>query len=304
MATWLITGVTGLLGSNAALELARRHRIVGSARTMPHDVSIGFASADLSKPASRAGLVEKASAQIVLHAAAISSINECEQDPELAHEVNVLASADLAAQARAFGARFVYVSTDAVFDGARGGYLEADEPSPISEYGRSKVAAERAVLAANPDALIARVNFYGWSPDGQRSLAEFFFHRLSRGETVPGFDDVAVSTTYVGHLVEMLEQLIDLGASGIVNVVSSEPTSKYEFGRRLALSFGFDQKLVLAAKSTDHLAIRRGSRLNLSTKRLTALLGTTPPSQQDGMDRLVADRRGRRAQAVASFRTG
>lgn len=303
MSTWLVTGATGLLGSNAALQLGRQHHVIASARAIPLDAPVTFVAADLRSAAGRTGLVEKASADTVLHCAAISSIDECEREPEMAHEVNVLASADLAEQARSSGARFVYISTDAVFDGARGGYSEADEPSPTTEYGRSKLAGERAVLEANPNALVARVNFYGWSPDGHRSLAEFFYNRLSRAERVPGFDDAVVSTMYVGHLIEVLEHLVDLGANGVFNVVSSESTTKYDFGRRLAKAFGFPQESVYAARSTDHLAIKRGSRLNLSTERIESLLGTLPPGQQNGIDRLVADRKSGRADAIASFRT-
>lgn len=304
MSTWLVTGATGLLGSNAAVQLKLAHKVVGVARSVPTISPIAALSVDLSDERARKGLVERAEADVVLHSAAISSISACEEDPKLAYEVNVAASADIAGQARACGARFVYISSDAVFSGESGGYSESDEPSPTTEYGRSKLAGERAVLEVNPDALIARVNFYGWSPDGRRSLAEFFYHRLQDGQQVPGFNDVKVSTLYVGHLVELLEALVNLRAKGLFNVVSSEPTSKYEFGRRLARTFGFAEELVFSAQSSDHLAIKRGSRLNLSTDKVESLLGAAPAGQQEGMDRLLADRRSGRVQAVASFRAG
>lgn len=303
MSTWLVTGVTGLLGSNAALELHHSYRVVGAARVVPAKVPVPFLSVDLSDGQDRTGLVEKAGPAVVLHSAAISSIDACEEDPALAHEVNVVASADLAKQAREAGAKFVYVSTDAVFDGERGSYSEADAPSPSSEYGRTKLAGERAVLEVNPEALVARVNFYGWSPTGQRSLADFFYYRLKLGERVPGFDDVVVSTLYVGYLVDLLDQLVTVGACGIVNVVSREPTTKYDFGRRLARNFGFDEGLVFRANSSDHLAINRGSRINLDTDKISGLLESSPPDQQESMDRLLADHRRGRIHAVASFRT-
>lgn len=301
--TWLVTGATGLLGSNAAVQLSQEHQVVGAARLIPMSAPVGFEAVDLSSAASRRSLLERTSATAVLHAAAISSIEECERDPVLAREVNVIASADLARQAAAAGAAFVYISTDAVFDGERGGYTEDDKPAPTTEYGRSKLAGERAVLEANPNALVARVNFYGWSPNGHRSLAEFFYSKLSSGEKVPGFTDVVVSTLYVGYLVELIGQLIERQASGVVNVVSSESTSKHEFGRRLARSFSFDQDLVLSALSTEHLSIARGSRLDLSTERMNALLDGPVPDQQMSMDRLLSDRAAGRVQAVASFRT-
>lgn len=303
MSTWLITGATGLLGSNAAIQLHDAYSVVGAARAVPVGAPVPFISVDLSEARSRDGLVEKSAAKIVLHSAAISSINACEEDPALAHEVNVAASADLAQQAHDVGAKFIYISTDAVFDGQHGAYSEYDEPSPDSEYGRTKLAGEAAVLEANPEALVARVNFFGWSPNGQRSLAEFFYHRLERGERVPGFDDVVVSTLYVGYLVKLLERLVIHNVHGIVNVVSSESTTKYDFGRRLAKTFGFDDRLVYRAKSSDHLAVKRGSRIDLSTNKIRALLTSNPPNQQEGMDQLLADHRRGQVNAVASFRT-
>lgn len=291
MTNWLVTGATGLLGGNALESLRRSGPVVGVARSVPLHCPLPFISADLSDAQARSGLVAKTGATAVLHAAALASIEACEADPGLAHRLNVLAAADLASQARDEGAAFIYVSTDAVFDGTRGGYSEVDPTSPVSEYGRSKLRGEEAVLAANPDSLVARVNFYGWSPSGTRSLAEFFVTRLRDGLATPGFTDVVVSTLHVGYLVESLVALVAAGARGIVHVASSESTSKYDFGRRLADLFGFPADLVRAARSADHLAHRRGSDLSLDTTLAASHLGVPLPDQQAGLERLLAEYR-------------
>ena len=301
MTRWLVTGVTGLLGSNAALELMQANEVVGASRRAPHSAPISGVEVDLSIALERAGLVARVGAEVVLHAAAISSIEEAERNPDLAWELNVQASADLAAQAAASGSSFIYISTDAVFDGEAGPYREDALPSPTSEYGRTKLAGERAVLEANPAALVARVNFYGWSPSGSRSLAEFFHTRLARGETVRGFTDTIVSTLYVTQLVEALVSLISAGASDVVHVVSSESTSKFDFGRRLAVGFGFDPELVEPALSTDVLSVKRGSKLALNTDRAANILGFELAGQQSGIDRLVADFSSGRPSAVRTF---
>jgi dTDP-4-dehydrorhamnose reductase len=264
---------------------------------------VPFEAVDISQPEQLPGLIERTGADVILHSAAVSTIEGCERDPALARRVNVDASRELARQSAETGSRFIYISTDAVFDGMRGGYTEEDPPTPTTEYGRTKLEGERAVLKANPEALVARVNFYGWSPSGQRSLAEFFYGRLARGEEVRGFDDVVVSTLYVGWLVNHLIALADRRAHGVVNVVSTEPISKYDFGRRLALSFGFDPDLVRRARSTDHLAIARGSRLDLRTEKMVGLLGSPGVDQQAGLDRLVADFASGRPRALSAFDT-
>jgi len=287
MSKWLISGVTGLLGANAFRVLEQAHEVLGTSRRRPRAIEpSAFVAADISDAVSRRDLIAQAAPDVVLHAAALSSIEACEQDPELAHKVNVEASADLAAQAARAGSRFIYISTDAVFDGERGGYWELDQVSPTTEYGRSKVAAERAVLAAHPGAIVARVNFYGWSPTGTRSLAEFFHRNLAEGNSVKGFTDITVSTLYIDDLVDALVALDDARSSGVVHVVSSEPVTKFDFGRDLATLFGFDPELVQPAQSTDVLAHARGSNISLDVTRFHALTAQVLPGQNDSMKRL------------------
>lgn len=288
MTRWLVTGATGLLGSNAALRLSSHHEVICTARSRPLGVPLEFMVADLLTKAGRDGLVEKSGARAILHAAALASIEACANDPELADELNVTVAAELARQASVLGAAFVYISTDAVFDGTKGAYAEDDVPSPTSVYGRSKLAGERAVLEANPNALVARVNFYGWSPSGERSLAEFFFNNLIHGHTVPGFTDTVVSTMFVDLLVDALADLSASGANGVVNVVSSEAICKFEFGRLLAVRFGFDPELVVPATSAEYLKVSRGSQMSLDTTRVERLLGRQMPSQKEGIERLKA----------------
>ncbi len=298
---WLVTGATGLLGANAVLHLSPGTTVVGAARTRPKAMNRdAFVETDISDPASRAGLIDRVSPDVVLHAAALSSIEACEADPQLARIVNVEASADLARQAALMGARFVFVSTDAVFDGVSGGYAESDPTSPTTEYGRSKVAAEQAVLAANEHALIARVNFYGWSPSGTRSLAEFFFRHLSAGDTVKGFTDITVSTLYVDDLIDGVASLVGASASGVVHVASSEAISKFEFGRLVATTLGYSPELVHTALSTDVLQHARGSDLSLDTTKFAALAGRRMPDQ--GTSILGLKRAG--AQGVPSVISG
>lgn len=286
MNQWLVTGATGLLGSNASRQIAISDSVTCSARSAPANCPLPFFAADLADAGSIDGIVARTGAKAVFHAAAVASIEAASSDPLLAHRINVEAAAELAAQANREGAAFVYVSTDAVFDGREGDYSENAPTSPESEYGRSKVRGEQAVLEANPRALIARVNFYGWSPTGKRSLAEFFHSRLEQGITTPGFVDVKVSTLEVSFLVKSIVDLVSMNASGIVNVASQEPTTKFDFGRNLAIEFGFDPALVTPSHSAEHLTHTRGSNLTLRTELISELLGRSMATQQMGLRRL------------------
>jgi dTDP-4-dehydrorhamnose reductase len=220
----------------------------------------------------------------------LASIEACEADPSLARRLNVDVTAELAREAATLHIPFVAVSTDAVFEGRVGGpHREEDDVAPLTVYARTKAAGERAALEAHPGALVVRVNFSGWSPTARRGLAEFFHSRLAAGVVTTGFTDVTVSTLHVSHLVEAAVGLVARGASGLVHVVSSEATTKYAYGRRLAAAFGFDPELVVAAESADHLAVARGRHLALDTSRAATILGGPLPDQEESMRALRAE---------------
>ncbi|MFB8386176.1 SDR family oxidoreductase [Microbacterium sp. NPDC055910] len=287
--SWLVTGVSGLLGATAATRLADRGvDVVGVSRRPPAGASAPHLARDLRSADGRAGLVAASGPAVVLHTAALASHEECERDPDAAYELNVTAAADLAAQARREGAAFIHISTDAVFDGERGGYRETDPTSPTSVYGRTKRDAEAAVLDVHSDALVARVNFYGWSPSGRRSLLEFFVNALRAGKTVGGFTDVTVSTLYAGFLVDALVAAQEAEASGILHVVSCESTTKFDFGRAIARRFAWDPERVEPIESRAVLELARGNDLSLDTSRYRATVGDLP-GQAAGLDAAYDD---------------
>jgi len=109
----------------------------------------------------------------LINCAAQANVDAAEKHPEHAFRVNAEAAGELAKLARAAGVPMIQISTDAVFDGMQGNYRETDTPNPLNTYAKSKLAGEQAVAQANPEAVIARVVFYGWSLTGTRSLAEF-----------------------------------------------------------------------------------------------------------------------------------
>lgn len=285
---WLITGATGLLGANAALSLSKSSSVVGVARKIPLESSLRFFEVDLSEPTNGFGFVEKSNSNIILHCAALSSHEACETNPILAHRMNVVATRELAKESAQTGARFVYISTDAVFDGEKGNYSESDPTSPKGVYAQTKLEGEYAALEENPNALVLRVNFYGWSPSGKRSLAEYFFNNLSLNIHSPGFTDVVVSTMYVGSLINLITELVNKGATGVFNVANDEPTSKYEFGCRLAAAFNWNPKLILPAISSKVLELPRGLDTSLNTAKLKSTISQVT-TQNSEIDKFVSD---------------
>ena len=140
--------------------------------------------------------------------------------------MNAVATGVLAEASAQAGARFVYVSTDAVFDGSRGNYGEEDTPHPFSVYGETKLEGEEQARTHHQAPLIVRVNFFGWSPSGQRSILEFFVNELAAGRRVQGYTDFIVTSLYVTHLLDAIAGLITAEASGTFHLGSSDALSK------------------------------------------------------------------------------
>ena len=104
----------------------------------------------------------------MIHCAALANVDACEADPAQARQLNTEVPGKLAEHVARGGARLLHVSTDAVFDGQRGGYTEEDAPNPLSVYARTKLEGEQARAGRpTPTAIVARVNLFGWSLIGQ-----------------------------------------------------------------------------------------------------------------------------------------
>lgn len=289
MSRILVTGVSGLLGLNFALHAhGEEHQVIGVANTTPiSGVDFKCLQAELTEPGIIEKLLDQEKPDLILHCAAIANVDACETNPALAVEVNADLPGRIAEAAGRHDIQLVHISTDAVFNGQKGDYSEDDEPNPLNVYARTKWEGEKAVASANPRALIARVNFYGWSTSGTRSLAEFFFTNLSVGRPVSGFTDVFFCPLEVTSLAETLLELVRTGTSGIYHVVSRECLSKYEFGCRLAGQFGLDAALIQPASVRDGgLVAARSPNLLLRTDRLSAALGHPAPGQTEGLKRL------------------
>ena len=238
-------------------------------------------------------LLDRFAPDAILHCAALANIDECEKYPEKAAELNSIYPGKFAAAARKRGIKFVHISTDAVFDGedcGESGYREDDTPNPVSRYAETKLRGEINVLDSNPEALIPRVNFYGWSSGGKRSLVEFFYNNLEAGNQVNGFSDVFFNTLYVHSLSDILDEMLGLDARGIYHVFSAEHQSKYAFGVSVAKAFGFDPSLVRAVSWKDGgLAARRSPNLIMNTDKLRTLLDHRLPGQQECLDHFCRD---------------
>ncbi len=230
-------------------------RIVGAGRAVDTDCPLVADVSNLSDPY---GLMETAQPDVVVNAAGMTWVDGCEADPDKAFRSNATGPEALAKAARAVGARNLYFSTEYVFDGNGGPYREDSPTAPLSVYGRSKLAGERVVQQADPDALIVRTTVvFGPEPRG-RNFAYQLAGKLKNGLPVRVPADQISSPTYNRDLAAGVVRLLELGERGVFHLAGPQVIARDEFARRIARVLGWDADLVegVATSSLAQTAAR------------------------------------------------
>ncbi len=281
----LLTGASGLLGLNVALDACRAHEVIGVDRNTLSGTPFSVIRADLLEPDAVDRILGQARPEAVIHCAALADVDLCERNPDLARSMNAEMPGRLAEACLRRRIQLVHVSTDAVFDGTKSGYYsESDPPSPMGVYALTKYEGEQAVQAVNPLAIVVRVNFYGWSLGGKRSLAEFFVDNLTQGNVVSGFTDVTFCPMLANNLGVILLAMLRAHAHGLFHVVGPEAMTKYQFGVEIARQFGLDErKIQPLSVDRSELSARRSHNLCLSTHKLSTDLGLDLPEFSTGL---------------------
>ncbi len=287
----LITGVSGVLGNNLARYFCDRYDVLGLYGS--HAVSIdGIAlrRVDLLSPESVETVIKEFEPRVIIHCAAKANVDECEEHPEVARKVNVDGTKLIVDSMNGRETKLVYISTDSVYDGRKGNYVETDPVHPLSVYARSKHNGEGEVLKRK-NSLVVRTAFFGWDIQNRRvGLAEWIMDQLSQKQEIRGFEDVFTSLIYTFKLAELLEKAIQKDLKGIYHIVSRTSMSKYEFALKLADFFGFDKSLIKAASvKNSGLKADRPLNLRLNTDKLTQDLNVSLPTIEESLAQFYQD---------------
>jgi dTDP-4-dehydrorhamnose reductase len=281
----VVTGASGLLGLTLCRSWRDQHDVIGLTRDRALDVpGVRFEYRDLLAQRDLAPVLAPLGPDLIVHCAAMTNVDACEQDENAAHRLNGEVPGRVAQWCASQAVRLVHVSTDAVFDGVDGNYDEQALPNPVNAYARSKLAGELAVSVASPGALIARINLFGWSRTGSRSLVEFFINRFATGESAGGFTDVRFSPLLANHLAQLLLQAGCGTIHGVRHFASRDGISKYDFGRMTAEIFGFNPDLVIPTVSDDvGFSAARPKNLTLDASCVAEELGLVLPTVGEGV---------------------
>ncbi len=289
----LVVGGTGLLGQYLREEaLSRRHEILWTQRSESSPTQGRSIELDLTNLDTFAQVVREAAPDVVLNAAAMTDVDGCEREPDLAKTVNAAAPARLAEAAREEHATFVHFSTDYVFDGT-GPATESTEPNPLGLYGRTKLEGERRVLAVNPKALVLRLSaVFGWNRMSAKTNAvTWILAKLEPGHEVSLFQDQTLTPTYAKTAAEAAFDLWSQQAFGIFHVACRDRLSRVEMGRAVADVFQFrNARLKPISMSSVPLLAKRPFAPCLVVDKVEETLKRDMPRFRDCLEHMKATR--------------
>lgn len=286
-----------MVGSAFARAAARRgHRVVGTVGTFGGEIE-GLAEkrrVDLADESATTTAVLDVFPEAIVNCAAISSPEQCEAHPAAAQTMNVTLPATLARLAHHVSGRFVHLSSEQVFDGARREpYSPEDAAVPINLYARQKLESERAVHAAAPDfAVTLRIPLLmGNSVTGQRSTHERLFMEWAAGRTPRLYVDEYRQPCTAENVAEAMLELCERNdVRGLYHWAGTELLSRYEMGERVREHFKLTEKQAPLGRTsradTPEVARKRQPCLALDSRPLAAKLKTRPQSMAEQLAEL------------------
>jgi dTDP-4-dehydrorhamnose reductase len=269
-----ITGGSGLFGSKVAeIAQARGDEVFsGYAHNLPeYGRAVKF---DLLDEKTISELVGKIEPEVIIHSAALTDVDRCEREQELAYKMNVDGTRAIATAAEKAGSFLIYISTDYVFDGLCGMYREDDRPNPVSYYGYSKLLGEQFCRGC-----IARTCvIYGSRPaSGKVNFALWLLNSLNSGKEVRVVTDQFITPTLNTNLARMVLETADRRLCGVYNLVGATRISRYDYALELAREFDLDKSLILPSRMADLMwAAKRPIDSSLDTSKARAELMERP----------------------------
>lgn len=211
----------------------------------------------------------------VIHCAALSRTRDCEQDPEKARQVNVVATAHLARLSEKIP--FIFLSSGEVFDGTTGWYSETDAPSPINVYGKTKLEAEHTVLQ-NPRHTVVRIVLTaGISQRGDRSFVEDMCRAARAGKDVTLYADEYRCPLPAGVIARTIWELLAHDRSGLFHLGGRDRLSRWEIGQALLPWYPELNGRLVESSSRDHRGAPRPADLSLKCDKIQSLLSFQIP---------------------------
>jgi dTDP-4-dehydrorhamnose reductase len=270
-----------MLGSNIVCEMQGKYEIFGVDKNLANPELQNQFNIDLTDADKIRVIIELVKPDFVIHCAALTNVDLCEEHYSLARDTNGFATKNLVSIINS-RTKFIYISTDSVFDGTRGGYSETDLPSPVNNYAKSKLEGEWFVEQESSNYVIIRTNIFGWNRVKGQSFAEWIYNSLSQGKHISMFTDVIFSPISANTLSSFIDTLLNMDFTGRLNIGSDSSISKFNFGIHLARLFGLDSSLIAPViVDTFNFKAKRPKNTSLDTSKAKSIFGSLPSIENE-----------------------
>lgn len=254
----LLTGANGMVGQTLAGRISQMPGFRLLATSASKSVikcpdSVSFLQMDITSKDQVEMIFREFCPNLVIHCAAMTQVDPCESNPDLCDKVNIEGTRVVARAAEKCGARFIYLSTDFVFDGLNGPYSEDDQPSPVSAYGWSKLQGEYITRSLQvPWVIVRTILVYGITPSMNRAnLVTWVRDSLLSKKPIRVVDDQFRMPTLADDLATGIVGIIRREKTGIFHLSGPEMTSVYDFALKTARFFNLDESLISPVKSDE-----------------------------------------------------
>lgn len=284
----LITGGSGFLGQHLIEAAPSAAQILSLYHQHPlQDTPAEQWPADLTDESTIAALLRDWQPDLVIHAAALSDTHICESDPELSNQINVCATAHMAAHCHYLGIPLVFTSTDLVFDGKKPPYLPQDTVAPVSTYGRHKVAAEQVLRERHPEAIIARLPvMYGLAREERSNVLTALLRQWANGHIPNLFTDEYRSMAHAKDVAEGLYR-VALHPGQVFHVGGPSPVSRFAFGEAVRKVLGLPTDCICGVRQQEiSLAAPRPADVTLDS-RSAYVIGFRPTDISTALEGLA-----------------
>lgn len=252
-----LTGATGLLGEHLIKSLPTKYFLVGTYhRVLPRlkKDNVTYMELDLSNLSAMTRIIEKIKPQVILHTASIGNVDYCENHKKEAKKININATKNLFLVSRVYKSKFVFFSTNAIFDGKNPPYNEESEPNPLDYYGITKTEIENYLQKQSPNTqiLILRLTtMYGWHhPQERKNPVTWFLEELSKNHELKVVDDTYNNFLYAKDAATAVWRLLSAPKDGKYNIAGPETVSRFELAQKAALVFGLPSEKIKPVPSS------------------------------------------------------
>lgn len=285
----LVLGASGLVGGYLLSHVKERWwKAVGTSFSQrdPNLVTL-----DLRDEDSLARLIEREMPSVIFHPAANANVEFCEEHPEETRRVNIVPVKTLIRILRDADIRYVYFSSDYVFDGERGPYREEDTPNPLSEYARQKLECEKIILSGLPNALIIRTTgVYGWERQGKNFIVRLL-QSLARGEKVETLTDLIGSPSYASDVAQATIELSEKAPGGIYHVSGPQLMNRLDLSKIACEVFGLDQRLLVPSTTADlKLKAKRPLKAGMIVTKAQSLISFPLRRPREGLEAMKLEK--------------